>query len=523
MRARTVLAVLTLAVGAAISMPARGDEFVDQANRVYATIKPDRRSDLVLLPLLAKLDATPGSVSTIDKAMLLPATSSAFKPASDWATGAPQKAALEGLRKIAQGDSLMEGFAFGQPYGDQAVAATNGGIDLIRAGLFTDLGDPPLLSAAKFRYLDALDQLAILAHVEATRLQSEGKPSEALTLLGDLVFLGRQMTEREFLIETRWGFHTMSLALQRLRDIAYQDWHSGKSLLKPEELAALSTRIRSDGYLRLDLIPFPKGDRIAADQAVAATFTKGGGANGSVFATTMARLGSTQQPLRLFAEAAKWESVAASHAKQADTSARVERIYGDWASRWPIGTFDPRNALTTDYEKTSRSEYAAVFATAPDASPLFNDRQIVQTQLVGTRCALGVVGFTLRAGNFPPDLEAIRPIYVKTLEADPFNPDRTTGRVPLLEYFVPIRDSGRAAGGGTGPHEMNVVYPGVANFQVKLGQDQFVLYSVGPNGRKDFARDVSNDPEKTAVGDLLLWPPVISLVRQRMIETGQLK
>ncbi len=518
-RLSSIALIVLLALGAA----ARADEYTDQANRVYATIKPDRRSDLVLLPLLAKMQPPPPVVGSIDRAMLLPASSPDFKAASDWANAEPQRAVLEGLHKISAGEAILEGFAFGQPYGDQAMAATSGGIELIKAGLYTDLGDPPLLAAARFRYMPALDQMSMLVHVEATRLAAAGKAGEALRLLGDMLFFGRQMCDRTFVVESRWGFHSMSLTLQRMRDIAYVDWRSGTPALKPEDLAALVTRIRADGYLRLDLIPFPKGDRLGADQAVALTFAKGAGPNASVFATTMARLGSTQQPLRLFAEAARWDGVASGHAKQADTIARIERIHGDWASRWPIDPFDSRNSVKTDYEKTPKDEYAAVFATLPDASALFNDRQIVEAQLVGTRCSLGVIAFWARTNNLPPDLQAIRPTYVKFLDADPFNPDRDRGKVPILEYFVPIRDAGRAAGGGTGPHELNVVYPGVANFKVSLGREHFVLYSVGPDGKKDFARDVFSDPEKSAVGDLLLWPPTLSLVRQRMIETGQLK
>jgi len=67
------------------------------------------------------------------------------------------------------------------------------------------------------------------------------------------------------------------------------------------------------------------------------------------------------------------------------------------------------------------------------------------------------------------------------------------------------------------------VVVGDQNFQVKVGSDQFVLYSVGPNGAKDWARDVSGEPAKGAIGDLLIWPPITSLLRQRQVETGVLK
>src|SRR5690606_30185508 len=94
---------------------------------------------------------------------------------------------------------------------------------------------------------------------------------------------------------------------------------------------------------------------------------------------------------------------------------------------------------------------------------------------------------------------------------------------PPLEYFVPIRDQTFGPREEPGPYEINVVTTAGQNFQVRIGQDQFVLYSVGPNGIKDYARNVSGEPARGQVGDLLLWPPVTSLIRQRLIETGALR
>ena len=70
--------------------------------------------------------------------------------------------------------------AFGQLYGVEGVD-----IEMIAAGLYTDLGDPPTLAGARIGYMPMLDRLAILVNVEATRLAAEGsrlsrqsKPSE---------------------------------------------------------------------------------------------------------------------------------------------------------------------------------------------------------------------------------------------------------------------------------------------------------------------------------------------------------
>jgi hypothetical protein len=58
---------------------------------------------------------------------------------------------------------------------------------------------------------------------------------------------------------------------------------------------------------------------------------------------------------------------------------------------------------------------------------------------------------------------------------------------------------------------------------VSVGDDQFVLYSIGPDEEKGWATLVSDAPSAGASGDLLIWPPVISLTRQRLMETGTLK
>ena len=90
-------------------------------------------------------------------------------------------------------------------------------------------------------------------------------------------------------------------------------------------------------------------------------------------------------------------------------------------------------------------------------------------------------------------------------------------------YFVPIRDQRFGEREDPRPHEVNVVTGRAGNFKVRIGQDQFILYSVGPDGRKDWARDVSGEPPRGAFGDLLIWPPVTSLVRMHLQETGQIK
>lgn len=519
-----LIPIVTIALSTLLPA-ARADEFVDRANQPYSTIRAERRSDTVLLPLVLKMQPPPAAVARVEQARLLPATSADFKAVEAWTTAEPQKAVLEALPKVTTGESFTDGFAFGQPYGDQAVAAAPGGIALVQGGLYTELGDPPLLGNAQFKYLAGLDRVAILCHAEATRLAAAGQPDKAIEVLISLVFLGRQIAERAFVDEARWGMMTMSGGLERIRDVVYLDFRAagaGNPKITPEMLAAFGRRLREDGYIRTDLISFPKADRIAATQAVEVSFQGSGTPSPATFGPTMARLASTDLPLRMFAESAKWDQVGSVHADKKETLDQIAKVHGDWQSRWPLDWWDSRMNLASDYERTPKGRFAVVFATLKDTSPLFHQRQLVRAQLVGTRMCFAVLGFHSRAKNFPPLLTSTTPQYIKSVEADPFNPDRARGKVPPMEFFVPIRDAGRGAP-GNGPHEMNIMTPGLANFQVRIDRDQFVMYSVGPNGIRDLAKDVTGEPAKDAVGDMLIWPPAVSLIRQRLVETGQLK
>ncbi len=521
---------LLVAVGVAcLGAPAaRADDYVDQANRLYATVRPEKRSDLILLPVLAKMAPPPAAASTPERAMLVPTGTAAWPAALEWAMAQPQRDALEAMKRAVGEFDPLDPMAFAQPYGVEALGATAEGRAMIAAELYTDLGDPPILAAARFLYLPALERLSCLVHVEATRLTADGLVADAGALLVDWALVARQMADRAFFVEVRWGYRAMTLAIERIRDIAYYDFRYGQGKLTEQEIIKGLERVRDDhngGRLRLDRLVLPAAERIAGEQVVSMTFLPRNGPDPTAFGATMARLGSTRRPLRLFAEAARWESVSAGHAPIDETLTQLGRVVNDWRSRWPLSPFDRMMALPTDYERMDAARFAVVRAVVQDQGLLFNDRQVLRAQVEGTRCGLGVLAFHLANGRFPPDISSIRPRYVTSME-DPFNPalrDRA-GSTPL-EYFVPIRDTRPPPGSrDPQPHEINVFTArGESNFKVPVGDDQFVLYSVGPDGAKNWADRVSAAPARDFPGDLLLWPPVISLYRQRLIDTGQMR
>src|SRR5262245_1816582 len=105
----------------------RADDFIDQANAAYRGIQAGKRSDVILLPLVAKMDPAPAAVDNRDKAALVPAGSSAWSAIEAWANGANQRAVLEALHKVTQEENPIQAYAFGQPYGADALAATSDG------------------------------------------------------------------------------------------------------------------------------------------------------------------------------------------------------------------------------------------------------------------------------------------------------------------------------------------------------------------------------------------------------------
>lgn len=513
------LAVLSVSIGLA-SAPAMGDEHIDRANAEFAKVSRDKRSDLVLLPALAALTSPPGAVDTALKAALLPAGASAWAEAAAWADAPTQRAALEALDKVTTDDNSGLFWEFAQPYGIEGIEMA-----AIQSGLYTELGDPPTLAAARIGYMKSMDALVCLVHVEATKRASAGDVAGAVDVLVDLVYLGRQMADRGFFRESDWGLVAMIDGFRRLRDVVYQDFRSGKPVMTAETVKELIDHLDNRaGFLRIDRIRFPRADRFAGDQLISMVMTERGGPN-EAFAGTMARLAAGTRPLRLFSEVAKWDQVAGAHADWFDTTARMKNTHDDWAARWALVPFDPRLKETYEFTKLDARRDAIVMAVLDGRTPnLFADREMLRTELVGTRTSLAVLGMFYKSRSFPPLVSSVRPTFLATLEADPYNPDRANGRMPPMEFFVPIRDTRGQFGPREDPrpHVINVVVLDGNNFDVGIGDDQFILYSVGPDGAKNWARNVREDARVLFPGDYLIWPPTVSLYRQHQVESGRL-
>ena len=99
----------------------RADEYIGQANKAYEDIKLSLRSDLTLLPAIAKLDPAPAGARDVETAMLMPVSAAGWAECAIWAQKPAQQAALEALKTVTKKVEGREQWAFGLPYGTDGV------------------------------------------------------------------------------------------------------------------------------------------------------------------------------------------------------------------------------------------------------------------------------------------------------------------------------------------------------------------------------------------------------------------
>lgn len=514
-----LLWIAVLACGLLPTPRAIGQEFIDRANALYDDIVEARRSESIILPALMDLAGPPLGVDTPDKAQLVFYGGEVWPTVEKWLGAPSQKAMLEALRKGTRGDKYDTAMALAQRYGADVDPS------YIRGRMYTDLGDPPLLSAAKHLYMERFDDLRCLVHVEATRLAGEGKPIDAMNLLLSLAQFGYQMADREFLHESRWGYLAMADAISRVRDIAYVDFQ-GDRIIDPEQLHGVIDRLDpQNGPLRLDRLNFPRANQIAADQLIQALYIPKGGVNKDRYVPTMVRIATTDRPLRRFSAASVFEADLGRQKDWFDIEDVLADVFKSWDKAWLLDPQDPVLALPFAWQTDIVSDQTRVVrvGVGGDMGELFRLRTLVELERVATRQSLGLLGRFYVTGIFATAIDGIRPRWVPELEADPLNPDRGRGRKPPLVYFRPVTDYYVADKRETPkPHTMEVFPGDGTNFEVTLHEDQFLLYSVGKNGVDDRGTRMSRDPE-SLVGDYLVWPPMLSLHRTHLRQIGDLK
>ncbi len=515
-RLRPFILVVALALSSALASPARADEFNDRVNAPFKAIPEKLRSDLVLLPKLGAMDPVPAVYATQARAAQLGSKGPGWADAAAWAQKPNQTAVLTALDEITKEEDRLKAFAFAQPYGVEGVS-----VDLVAKGLYTELGDPPLLAAARHLYLPALENAGVLCQIEASRRHEAGDLPGALKVLGDWLFFCRQMADRPTVREKKWALESMKLTLERMRDVVYLDQISGKPTIDAAGLRKVNDRLKERrGFLQIDRIDFPEADFVAREQLLSKVMVPNSGPSETTFGTTMARVSASERPLKLFSAAAFWESARAAHAGQRESSKMLAGIHDDWRRRWQLSPFDRYVNTATDYRKLvqTTTKFSVLSGAFDDVDAIFQLRREIRAELGATRLAIGVYAFSRRQQSLPRSIAAIRPEFVDAIDKDPYS-----SRGNDLQFFVPLRDTRKGPNGEDRPHTITLFPPAPQpQFALDLIADTFVIYSVGPDDAAGQA--VTCTQTRVGVpGDYLLYPPTLSLFRQRLIESNELK
>jgi hypothetical protein len=510
---------LVAGVLALLASPAVGQTWVERANATYDDIVESRRSEGIILPALIELESPPVGVETIDKAMMMFVGMRGWDQAQAWITSPESVAMIEALDRATVGKTYDTAKAFALPYGVDGV-----GIDLIRGRMYSDLGDPPLLAGAKHLYMEKLDDLRCLVHLEATRLRAEGDVVGAMDLLVDLAQFGYQMADRETLTESEWGYRAMANAIARIRDIAYLDYKDERTVDLDGLKRVIDRLDPVEGALRLDRLNFPRVNELAAQQLIETLYERKAGVDQNRFVATMVRLSTSDRPLRRFSAASRFERNMGNQKDWFEIDDVVKDVFADWNKKWLLAPRDPVLSLPFAWETDLIGDDTLVVSEGigGDMSVLFDLRTLVDLERVGTRQALGLVGRFYRAGSFATKIDGIRPRWVDKLEDDPLNTLRDGGREPPMRYFRPVTDYYLAdERAEKQPHTMQLFPGDGTNFEVTLYDDQFLLYSTGANGVDDNGVRMSVDPE-SLLGDYLIWPPMLGLHREHLRQIGEL-
>lgn len=320
----------------------------------------------------------------------------------------------------------------------------------IEHDLCVRLGEQGLLVEADAAYLKHFRLVQAILVLEATRLAEEGEPFNAMAQYVNIIRLNRLLLDRPTVQAHRDGWMGMRIALEQLRHMVFTYSQPEVNIFTTRHMKDMVSEL-DERALRIERTGIPWLGELAANEIVSLTMFDRGGVNQSVFAKFMTDINSADEPLRAFNEAAKWRLAATKHRDTLDTLDQIERIYGDWRTRWGYRDLnDPLLIRPSDFDDMDPTAYSIPALTSAGMNELNDNRKALIMDLRGTRMSLAIVAFKLDTNNWPRNLNALQPEYIGTKgldnNLDLYNIDRagrylTETNIPSpMTFFVPIRD-----------------------------------------------------------------------------------
>jgi hypothetical protein len=475
------MVVLALAVGWVLPGSARADQqAVQQVLRTLngtrvVDVTPANRSYEVLFDALLDMTEPPMPISgRFNLATIHPGMRN-WQEVEHWAEANPHIA-----EAILKSERRLE---IGLPYGRDNVKSA-----YQRAGLYADIGSDGSLLTIRFPYLSAFDRIAAYATAESYRLMEGGSVQEAIDLAVATTFVLRQLCNREFVDEKKYGILLLTDSLENMRDMFYKY----RDRITAEQFTRLA--VNEIPFLRPDRnrLFLPEGDRTVAEAILKQVFDSRGTADPYKFPQVFGELQSRGEPLTRFGAARRWGMIAEVHGSLDASLERLKLIYDDWWRRWRVQEYDPILAVPTQFSRVNPIRYAAVIYTIRDIADLFDARRELVLAVNGTAYAAGLCAYYRDFGTFPSDAGRL---YGRSLrrgtDVDPF--DQNYDHLRFLSV-----NSRRA-----------IDVPG-ARVWVDAGHS--IVYSVGQNHSDGLGRTHTRDGSD---GDIVVWPPIKAMLREQ--------
>jgi hypothetical protein len=478
MRLTTILALVTivLACGATALAKVDATSVTERLNMHNSVIGPaSSKGWRVLFDAYLNMSAPPMKVGDGFNANTIWPGMDDWSSVSDWAKA---NASLAVAMKEASGRVII-----GLPYGADNVPAT-----YRSKGVMVEIWTDGNLRNNNFAYLDALSEILAFSTAETYRLFEAGEIDSALELAMVQLRLLRKFCDRDFLVEKSTCMQHLIDSLQNMRDYFYMYG----SKMSAEQLRNLS--LKEIPYLRPDRnrLFIPEADRIVAEEILNSVFDKStGNAQGHKFREVFTEIQADVSPLGRFGAARRWEEIAAWHGGLPATQERLKNIFDDWWRRWRIRSYSSMLGVETEYDKTNPTRYAAVIFIVNDIMDVFNLRELLVIESRGTTAAAALCSYRNALGRFPSKLVALYPDPLSRQHAeDIFDEELNPLQYRAVESRTAIDINA----------ERRWVESGAC-----------LLYSVGSNAIND--SKLEGHPVHGGDMDLLLWPPVNSLLR----------
>ncbi len=438
----------------------------------------ESKSYRVLLDAYLKLTPPPEPVSDAFNLATIHPGMKNWTKVSDWAESNPHMA--EAILACRSTNIL------GLPYGTAAIEEK-----YRTANLVAVIGVEEDLEVNDFRYLRAMDAIAAYATAEMYRRLLAGEQQPAIDLATALNWVLRQLCDRQFLQEKVFSINLLVDALVNLLDVLY----SYQDKFTAEQFRQLSwediPQLRPDR----NRLHMPEGDRVVSEALLEAVFGSDSQPDPELFARAFGSIQSYEAPLTRFGAARRWRMIAAVHGSLEASKERLELIYHDWWRRWRVQEYDPILAIPTQFARTNPIRYAAVMYSIEDLEEAFAMRSRLVTAVNGTAIAAGLCAYKATFGVYPDDKEKLYGQFVRRRISDIDPYDQQFG--PLHYRLLDARTSLDTRWG-----------------RLWLDKGQCILYSVGADHADGRAVEHVGD---ASAGDLVIWPPIRTLLRQQKL------